>query len=529
MGSGRSNRKIAEFGRKLRLLTHILCFILLLGIVSRGFGADTPLKYQAGPLIHDFKLTLQEGQRREILGPLFYEERSGSKSVRAFPPFYSRTEDPELEYTEIDVLYPLLTFDRFGDQSRIQLMQAISRSDAKDQDGAERRKISLFPFYFQQRSTNEALNYTAFFPFHGTLKNRMLRDEIQFTMFPVYGMSRKRDIVTRNYLYPFFHLREGNRLQGWQLWPLVGREVREAHTITNYLGLETLVPGHKRDFILSPIFLRNHHDIGTTNEVRDLAVLPFFSLKRSPAYDSSIYLWPFFKFTTNHEKNYREWGFPWPLWGIARGEGKYMNRIWPLHSHARNDEGTERDYLFWPIWRDEKARGDALEKRRRRILFFLWSDLRMRNPQTDKHMRRQDLWPLYTYRRHLDGREKLQVLSFLAPLLANNKSVERNYSPLWALWRTQKNPATQTRSDSLLWNLWRREISPEERSNSYFFGLVQSRKTADGTSWKWFHFGPRSNGKNTEAQPARSTSDIPALPSYRLDPVQLRTVSTYTP
>jgi len=486
-------------------------------------------RYQAGPLIHDFRLTLTEGQRREVLGPLLYEERSGSRAVTAFPPFFSHTRDPELEYTEIDVLYPVLTFDRFGGQRRIQLMQFLSRSDAVDQDDASRRKISLFPFYFQQRSTNQANNYTALFPFYGTLRNRMLRDEIRFVLFPFYGMSKKRDVVTRNYLYPFFHLREGDQLKGWQLWPLIGRETRQAHTITNYLGLETLIPGHRREFVLSPFFLRNHNEIGTTNEVRELAALPLFSLTRSPAYDSTVILWPFLKYTDDHAKRYREWGFPWPLWGVARGEGKYMNRLWPLFSHARNDQGTRRDYLLWPLWKDDRARADALEKRRRRVLFFLWSDLRMSNPLTGQSQGRQDLWPLYTWRRELDGRERLQALSLLAPLLPNNKSVERNYSPLWALWRTEKNPKTGRRSDSLLWNLWRREVSPEERFNSYFFGLIQSRKTADGTTWKWFHFGPKTHGKNEGTKAAGPASDVATLPRFQVDPAQLRPVSPGAP
>lgn len=470
-------------------------------------GAESPARpsYQIGPLVHDFDLTHELGRRREVLGPLYYQEQAGSKTVMAFPPFYSSTDDPELEYQEIDVLYPLLTYDRFGKESRVQLFQVISLSDSSEQDESVRQKLSLFPLYFQQRSTNAALNYTAFFPFHGTLKKRMLRDEIRFTMFPFYGMSRKRDVVTRNYLYPFVHLREGHRLSGWQVWPLLGREVREPHSITNYLGLENFVPGHRRDFALWPFMFRNHNEIGTTNELHETAVLPLFSLSRSPNRDSSIFLWPFFKYTDDRENKYREWGFPWPLWGVARGEGKHMNRFWPLFSQGHNDDGIERNYYLWPLWKGEFARADSLDRRRRRVLFFLWSDLVERNPNTGREMHRQDLWPFYTYRQQLDGRERLQVLSLLAPLLPNNKSIERNWSPLWALWRTEKNPATRVRSDSLLWNLWRREVSPEGRDNSYFFGLVQSRKTADGTAWKWFHIGSGNDGKNAEAEQGGAT------------------------
>ena len=483
--------------------------------------------FQAGPLVHDFEATLTGGSRREVVGPFYFREQLGSKETWAFPPFLSRTVDTELDYTEVDVLYPLLTYDRFGKESRIQLMQALSLSDSGEQDDSVTRKLSIFPFYFQQRSTNAAKNYTALFPIYGTMKNRMLRDEVSFVMFPAYGMSRRRDVVTHNYLYPFFHLREGNHLKGWQLWPVVGREVKKPHTITNEYGLEEMVPGHRRDFFLSPSFLRNHLDIGTTNEIRETAVLPLFSLSRSPARDSSVFAWPFLKYTHDKANRYREWGFPWPLWLVARGEGKHMTRFWPLFSQGRKGtrEGSrlEGEFYAWPIWSEKRAYDTSLERRRSRILYFLFSDILERNPETGKDRRRRDLWPLFTYRKELDGRERLQALSLLAPLLPNNKSVERNWSPLWAFWRTEKNPKTNSRSDSLMWNLWRRDISPGQRKNSYFFGLLRSTKTDDGTDWTWFHF--RRDRADDAAKASSAERENVRLPKPQIGPISIRPVT----
>jgi len=84
----------------------------------------------------------------------------------------------------------------------------------------------LFPIYFQQRSPDPGLNYTAVVPFYGRLENRLFRDEIRFVLFPLYGQSRKKDVVTDNYLYPFFHVRHGDALQGWQFWPLAGYDTK---------------------------------------------------------------------------------------------------------------------------------------------------------------------------------------------------------------------------------------------------------------------------------------------------------------
>ena len=68
--------------------------------------------------------------------------------------------------------------------------------------------------------------------FHFTVisKDRLFRDEIFFVMFPIYSETRKRDVVTDNYLYPFFHLRHGDGLHGWQFWPVVGTEHKDVTT-----------------------------------------------------------------------------------------------------------------------------------------------------------------------------------------------------------------------------------------------------------------------------------------------------------
>ena len=41
------------------------------------------------------------------------------------------------------------------------------------------------------------------------------------------------------------------------------------------------------------------------------------------------------------------------------------------------------------------------------------------------------------------------------PFLPNNKSMDRDWSPLWSLWRAENNPKTGASSQSLLWNLYR--------------------------------------------------------------------------
>ena len=89
---------------------------------------------------------------------------------------------------------------------------------------------------FIERSISSAdptQNYTALLPFWGTLKDRLLRDEIKVRLFPLYSRTVKKDVVTENYAFPFLHIRHGTQLDGWQFWPLMGHEHRDPITSTS--------------------------------------------------------------------------------------------------------------------------------------------------------------------------------------------------------------------------------------------------------------------------------------------------------
>src|SRR5262249_47268096 len=151
-----------------------------------------------------------------------------------------------------------------------------------------------FPLYFRQRSSIPEENYTAVFPFYGHLRHRLFRDEIFFVMFPIYGQTKKHGIITDNYLFPVFHLRHGNGMEGWQFWPLAGHEHQEVTTVTNGFNDQVIIPGHDSTFVLWPIFFNDHKGYGTTNVSWQQAALPFYSFERSPLRDSTTVIWPFF-------------------------------------------------------------------------------------------------------------------------------------------------------------------------------------------------------------------------------------------
>jgi len=93
-------------------------------------------------------------------------------------------------------------------------------------------------------------------------------------------------------------------------------------------------------------------------------------------------------------------------------------------------------------------------------------------------------WPLFTSRTDFEGNHRLQVLSILEPLLPNSKSIERNYSPVWSLWRSERTAHGEAVDQSLLWDLYRRRVTPESKKTSLLFGLFKYQSTPNGKEWR---------------------------------------------
>jgi hypothetical protein len=464
------------------------CLVLLglglAGSVSPDIARAESL--HAGPLFDEFDLTFAPGHRTEAVGPFFYSEQKVKQRIWAVPPLFSYARSPETESEEFDFLYPLMTYDRYGEQYRWQFFQLLSFAGGPTQQETSRNRFSLFPVYLQQRSSDTNQNYTSVFPIYGHLMNRLFRDDIVFVMWPLYSRTRKRDVVTDNYLVPIFSFRHGDGLHGWQFWPLAGKEHKDVTTQTNGFNDVKTISGHDSFFALWPLFFNDESGIGTTNPQWQQGSIPAYCLLRSPQRDSTTIIWPFFNYIDDREMKYREWDAPWPLIVFARGEGKTTTRVWPLYSRAHNAT-LESEFYLWPIYKYNRQNSDQLDRRRTRICFYLYSDLKEKNTETDATLRRIDFWPFFTHRHDFNGNSRLQILAPLEPILPASKSIERDYSPLWSVWRSENNPRTGAASQSLLWNLYRHEATPDTKKCSLLFGLFQYHSSPKGKRVRLFY------------------------------------------
>jgi hypothetical protein len=462
---------------------HLICIIFLIVTLLVFLGVDLTLAadstptnaVSAGFLFDHFRLTLTEGERTEAAGPFYYSEKTPEEQTLAFPPFFSKYQNPGVDTAEYDFLYPLLTDEHYSDEWRWQFCQLLSFSGGREPEDPLTRRFTLFPFYFQQRSVETNLNYTAVAPFYGHLQNRLFRDKIFFVMFPCYSQTQKKDLVTDNYLYPFVHIRRGVGLKGWQVWPIVGHEHKIVTLDTNGFGDVATNPGHDRSFLFWPFWLRQDNAVGTRDQEKFRASIPLFVKDRSPLRDQTSVLWPFFSWIDERGRKYREWEGPWPFVIFSRGPGKTTSRVWPVFSQS-HDSSQESDSYLWPLYRYKRLHADPLEQERTSILFYLYVNVRERSTETGVHEGRETLWPLYTWNREFNGNRRLQIFAPFEVVLPTNRGLLRNWSPLWSVWRAETNPRTGQDSQSLLWNLYRREDSPAHKKISLLFGLFQYQR-----------------------------------------------------
>jgi hypothetical protein len=303
---------------------------------------------------------------------------------------------------------------------------------------------------------------------------------VSFSMFPMYAQTQKHGYVSDNYLYPLVAVRQGDHLAGWQFWPFYGAEHKAITQTTNGFGDVSLVPGHDKTFALSPFYYHNAEGLGTDNPERSLGLIPFYARMRSPQHDSTSYLWPFFTWIGDRQKNYHEFQGPWPFVIYTRGAGEHTTRFWPLFSQSR-DAHWESDLYLWPLYQYRGFHTESLATARTRVMFYLYQQIRETNLVSGATKKRLDMWPFFTWQQDPQGSERLQVLAPVEAAVEDQRGIERNWSPYWSLWRAERNATNGCASQSLLWNLYRHESQPGHKKSSLAFGLLQYSQ-ADGTN-----------------------------------------------
>ena len=124
----------------------------------------------------------------------------------------------------------------------------------------------------------------------------------------------------------------------------------------------------------------------------------------------------------------------------------------------------ESDFYLWPVYKFNRLESGPLERRRTRILFFLYSD-------TIENKHRIGLpgfvGRIFGRSTPFTGTLRATSAGRLSPcwsrFFPTTAACTREYSQVWSVWRCEKNHKSGAASQSLLWNLYRREETPRSK------------------------------------------------------------------
>lgn len=374
-----------------------------------------------------------------LLGPLFKLESKGTETDFSLRPLLFHAWETDGEDTYSEVLYPVGSGKTGRGLTAFQSIQLLQYDFGEAEEGSD-NEFMLFPFLFYGEH-EERGRFFALFPLGGTLYEKFGRDEIKFTLFPLYGRTVKGSTATTNILYPFFARMQGEDESGFKFWPLYGQSEK--------IGV------YRKKFALWPIFYSQDLGLDSNNPRQRRGVFPLYTSDLSPQRQARTVLWPFFSHIEDQQRGYEEWNLPWPLVRLTSGRYKEGVRVLPFFADERVGAGRNRWFL-WPLYKIEEIDSDFLYRRRDRVLFFLYSDLieDSKDPESSPK-RRRAFWPLFQYESK-NGVHHFSTLALLEPFFPDNGGIQRNWAPLWRLYQTRWDDRGNEIS-SLLWNLYWKE------------------------------------------------------------------------
>ncbi len=297
-----------------------------------------------------------------------------SNSLHVFPPFFSKSDSPVMKSATFWPLY----YDT----------QSGTHTQREERDSND--DVWFFPLLAWGDQPGQG-TYFMFLPFGGTLKGKLLADEINIYAFPLYLTTVAGDWNSAHILWPliawgssptrshfrilpFYSATDGERYHRRSvLWPIIhwSAELRGSREIRGWmvfplLGRRAATDGSSWQWTFLFPFFQFARDQRTGDEY-DAIVWPIYRRSSRPGVEESLWIWPFWGNTVAEDKEstFYAWPFGWSTWAIKgqiEAKRNYFvplwmrsttgppgeeptavaTRSWPLFSHETRPDGTAR-------------------------------------------------------------------------------------------------------------------------------------------------------------------------------------------
>lgn len=373
-------------------------------------------------------------------------------------------------------------------------------NEHEDKDGEKDFDNGFFPFFVYGNSKDEG-KYLSVFPFGGTTKGLLGKDEAHWYGFPLpfYLWWRDGDYESRHLLFPFVNWVEGEGHTGGRVWPFYGHYER-----VDEQGRKA----YERSWVMWPFVTWQTNGMNLTEPGPDgkdvkvpptnvFALLPFYGSVKGPEIDEVDFLYPLFRYTTFPKDNGWELRAPFPLAiihnrdqgkpGDADHQEKRRYDFYPFFG-VKWRPGYIRHFVLAPIERYEHRNDDWIEDKLVSVFPFYQYHYHL-DKKTKAEYTRYQLWPFFHRREEADGSTDTWALSIF-PM--RNEDVEEIFLPFVTLYRHRNIPEigsteTQTLFGLASWRTVRDDVQGSYDRVSLLFGLFQYRKKNREKALRFFY------------------------------------------
>ncbi len=434
----------------------------------------------------------------DVLWPLIHYERDadGTTDLR-LRPLWRRTENATASKVEHQFLVPLgeARFDPTEDVLRFLPLFYYREHLHEGRAGEWDRDWFFTPFIWGGSSAGGE-DYLAVFPIYGSIPNIFTYDRFTWILFPLLWWSQYGDATGVHMfgsLISWSSREDPNRVHWWRVLPFYG---------------ETIVPGKSESYMaLWPFFHWGRDRLDKQHSYDSFFFFPLIGWKTGGAFFSWTFLWPFFRHAHKTAgvadepgKDYSHWDILWPIFRYIEDtwSDNEFHQWWitPLVSSTRTKKQESLVLLYPLIWL--RRFWDKLQDRSDTyVLPFFWrnrirykkaghrgtlerfDDAEKFEASEDDHWR---LWPLADYREDRHGSWRWRALDPWPYDGYFTRGVRPAYDFIWTLAESSGDSKGNRRVRSL--------------ANVYTSRTFAGRKFQCSVPWL-FNYEQEENGGST--------------------------------
>jgi len=429
--------------------------LLLMAGVSLGEEKSTARTFDWG-FIASRQPDIHGDMRTKVLGPFIeYASSTNGMEFRAFRPLHSKVYDPVARRESHDIIWPIASARRFESEFKWRFLLTYYH-DFDVNDPVSRYRFWILPIYFQGRDAKKQ-RYAAVFPLGGSIHEFLMRDEIDFILWPLWTYSSINEVETRDVLWPIYSKTEGKGIYRFRIFPFYARSHHRDKFEKRFImwpfwtWARYKEPGNSGvGYIVWPLWGR----IKLEDQMTWMFIPPLFRFSKGQRLDYSYYPWPFIQ----HSRGLVEKRYFWPIWGEKHMHGYYRNfALWPIIHHTRVDRGKTlaKTTMVVPVYLSSTSVESQRDEEGHRAVKGVY----------------RKIWPVFSYRR--EGNESFFRTLELWPL-RTPAPMERLYAPLWTLY--SRTALGENADHELLWGLYRQRRRGEEVFSSALFPVWEWRR-----------------------------------------------------